>query len=170
MKKIFSTMCASVLGASVAFTGLLPATAAPVYVPNTQTLQHSAAQSDVIQVQRKKKRRYSERRGKRHYRNNRHTSRGFYRDRDRAYYNGHRGYRYHRRGYRNHNGWWFPAGAFVAGAIIGGAISNNNDRVYSGGGSAHVRWCYNRYRSYRDYDNTFQPYNGPRRQCNSPYG
>jgi hypothetical protein len=35
--------------------------------------------------------------------------------------------------------------------------------------SAHVRWCYNRYRSYRAWDNTFQPYYGPRRQCLSPY-
>lgn len=34
---------------------------------------------------------------------------------------------------------------------------------------AHVSWCYNRYRSYRDWDNTFQPYNGPRRVCVSPY-
>jgi hypothetical protein len=43
-------------------------------------------------------------------------------------------------------------------------------RVYRGGqSSAHVRWCYDRYRSYRAYDNTFQPYNGPRRQCWSPY-
>ncbi|KQZ81430.1 hypothetical protein ASD64_10625 [Mesorhizobium sp. Root157] len=36
-------------------------------------------------------------------------------------------------------------------------------------GNAHVIWCYSRYRSYRAYDNTFQPYNGPRRQCWSPY-
>ena len=35
--------------------------------------------------------------------------------------------------------------------------------------STHVQWCYNRYRSYRAYDNTFQPYNGPRQQCYSPY-
>lgn len=34
---------------------------------------------------------------------------------------------------------------------------------------AHVDWCYARYRSYRASDNTFQPYNGPRRQCLSPY-
>lgn len=34
---------------------------------------------------------------------------------------------------------------------------------------AHVNWCASRYRSYRAYDNTFQPYNGPRRQCVSPY-
>ena len=36
-------------------------------------------------------------------------------------------------------------------------------------GSAHIAWCYNRYRSYRAWDNTFQPYHGPRRQCWSPY-
>ena len=34
---------------------------------------------------------------------------------------------------------------------------------------AHTSWCQNRYRSYRAYDNTFQPYNGPRRRCHSPY-
>ena len=34
---------------------------------------------------------------------------------------------------------------------------------------AHVRWCYNRYNSYRDYDNSYQPYNGNRQQCWSPY-
>ncbi len=33
----------------------------------------------------------------------------------------------------------------------------------------HVDWCYDRYRSYRESDNTYQPYNGPRRQCYSPY-
>jgi hypothetical protein len=32
-----------------------------------------------------------------------------------------------------------------------------------------VRWCQNRYRSYRRSSDTFQPYNGPRRRCNSPY-
>lgn len=35
--------------------------------------------------------------------------------------------------------------------------------------ASHVRWCHNRYRSYRASDNTFQPYHGPRRQCRSPY-
>lgn len=44
-------------------------------------------------------------------------------------------------------------------------------RVYRAGrlSRAHVNWCYNRYRSYRAYDNTFQPYGGPRQQCWSPY-
>jgi hypothetical protein len=35
---------------------------------------------------------------------------------------------------------------------------------------AHEEWCYGTYRSYRAWDNTFQPHNGPRRRCNSPYG
>lgn len=30
---------------------------------------------------------------------------------------------------------------------------------------AHVSYCYDRYRSYRASDNTFQPNHGPRRQC-----
>ena len=84
-----------------------------------------------------------------------------------GYYNGHRGYRYKRNGYRYYNGFWFPAGAFIAGAVIGGAIANSNNYA---GGNSHVQWCYDRYRSYRASDNTFQPYNGPRQQCYSPYG
>jgi hypothetical protein len=43
-------------------------------------------------------------------------------------------------------------------------------RSYYRAGNGHEQWCYARYRSYRAWDNTFQPYNGPRRQCNSPYG
>ncbi len=92
--------------------------------------------------------------------------RGMHRRGDAYYYNGHRGYRERRRGYREHNGVWFPLAAFATGAIIGGAI--NNDRPARVGGS-HVAWCQDRYRSYRAYDNTYQPNNGPRRQCNSPY-
>lgn len=155
MRKILSTLCATALTASFAVVGALPANAAPVYVPQAQPLQAS----DVVQVDNhwRKKRR-----------GNQHSNRGFYKRNNHGWYNGHRGYRYQRPGYRYYNGWWFPAGAFIAGAIIGGAIANDN--VYRGSSSAHVRWCYNRYRSYREWDNTFQPYNGPRRQCYSPYG
>ncbi|WP_240547461.1 BA14K family protein [Mesorhizobium tianshanense] len=32
-----------------------------------------------------------------------------------------------------------------------------------------MRCCYDRYRSYPEWDNSWQPYNGPRRQCISPY-
>ena len=86
------------------------------------------------------------------------------------YYNGHRGYRDRRDGYRYYNGFWFPAGAFLAGALITGAIASQPSvTIINRGGGAHTEWCYNRYRSYRAYDNTFQPYNGPRQQCYSPY-
>jgi FAD/FMN-containing dehydrogenase len=83
---------------------------------------------------------------------------------DGPYYGGYKGSRHHHPGYRSHNGFWFPLAAFGLGAIIGGAVANNS------GGSAHVQWCYDRYRSYRVYDNSYQPYNGPRRLCYSPYG
>ncbi|WP_426236918.1 BA14K family protein [Pararhizobium sp. DWP1-1-3] len=90
---------------------------------------------------------------------------GYYRRGSYSYYNGHRGYNYYRPGYREYNGVWFPLGAFAAGAIIGGAVAQPPVRY----GGSHVEWCANRYRSYRAYDNTYQPNNGPRRQCNSPY-
>lgn len=35
--------------------------------------------------------------------------------------------------------------------------------------AAHKGWCSTKYRSWRAYDNTFQPYDGPRRACYSPY-
>lgn len=35
--------------------------------------------------------------------------------------------------------------------------------------NSHVEWCYARYRSYRAWDNTYQPNHGRRRQCLSPY-
>jgi hypothetical protein len=84
-----------------------------------------------------------------------------------------RGYRDNwrwRHNYRRHyggSGIYFGLGGFGIGPAF-------NDYYYTPrrayrGGSAHVRWCYNRYRSYRAWDNTFQPYNGPRRQCLSPY-
>lgn len=35
--------------------------------------------------------------------------------------------------------------------------------------AAHVEWCYNRYRTYRERDNTYVPRRGVRAQCISPY-
>lgn len=163
MKKLFSALCATALAASVAVSGALPAAAAPM-APQAPV----AAKSDVTQVQSNQV--WKKRNWQGNQRRNGNWNNGNWNNNGPKYgwYKGHRGYPYKRPGYRYYNGFWFPAGAFVAGAIIGGAIANNNNN-YSGGGSSHVQWCYDRYRSYRAYDNTFQPYNGPRQQCYSPY-
>ncbi len=113
---------------------------------------------------------------------------------NRGYRGGYRGYR----GYRHHNGdddWAWALGGLATGAIIGGLLAQPRyygpsyyDQGYYGptyyrpryyapryyrqvysGGNAHTSWCFARYRSYRVYDNTFQPFNGPRRACVSPY-
>lgn len=97
--------------------------------------------------------------------------RGFYVAGGYYYYNGYRGYVRFRPGYRYYNGYWFPAGAFAAGMAAGTAMA---DPVGPAPGArlaaAHVRWCYARYASYRAWDNSYQPYAGPRRECRSPYG
>lgn len=81
------------------------------------------------------------------------------------HWHGRRGSRERRAGYRRHSdGWWYPLTAFGLGAAVGSAIANNRDA-----GGSHVSWCANRYRSYRAYDNTFQPNYGPRKGCVTPY-
>lgn len=147
MKNINSHLCTA-LAVSLAFSVATPAMAAPVLSPKVPAIS-----SDVVQVQ-DRRRRDDDRRKR------------FERRGNQAYYNGHRGYRERRPGYRRHNGWWFPPAAFALGAIIGGATSQPANRL----SNAHVRWCENRWRSYRAYDNSYQPYNGPRRVCVSPYG
>lgn len=87
------------------------------------------------------------------------------------YYNGHRGYRDRRAGFRFYNGFWFPNSAFSFGFTVDG----NRDRDWDRGdrrsrmSQRHIDWCYDRYRSYRASDNTFQPYRGGRQECVSPY-
>ena len=91
----------------------------------------------------------------------------------RGFHNGYHGSRNYHRGWRRHNdGWWYPLAAFGAGAIIGGAISNQNnavqDRSY-GFDRRHYDWCAQRYRTYRPSDNTYVPRAGMRAECVSPY-
>ncbi len=83
----------------------------------------------------------------------------------------HRSYRDNRRWRYNHRRYYRGSGIYFGLGVGPGYdyyAPRRTYRVYRGG-SAHVRWCYNRYRSYRAWDNTFQPYHGPRRQCRSPY-
>ncbi|MGB6119762.1 MAG: BA14K family protein [Mesorhizobium sp.] len=161
------------MAAAVAITGVVPASSAPVVVQQTAPSSVKMAQFDYEtdrQMRRQNRNWRSERRNWRGDQRRWAGQRQWRGDNRPGWYRGHRGYRHKRPGYRYHDGWWFPAGAFIAGAIISGAVNSAQqpryNRSYS---SAHVRWCYNRYRSYRDWDNTFQPYNGPRQQCYSPY-
>lgn len=168
--KIFSKTICAAIALTFAAGSALPVAAAPLVAPNTQT---EAAGGNLLNVQmsdRQRQWRFDRRQDRREDRFERRQDRRearFEQRNGRYYYNGHRGYRDKRPGYRYHNGWWFPAGAFIAGAIIGNAINGSTSARPSS--SAHVDWCYNRYRSYRASDNTFQPYNGPRQQCYSPY-
>jgi hypothetical protein len=145
MKKLVSAGLGAVMLATPGALTPLPAFAGPS-VPSLS----EPARTDLMQVQQV---RHLEQRG------------------NRIYLNGHRGFREPRRGYREFNGFWFPAAAFLGGLIIGGAL--DGPRYVRPGyrlTNAHVRWCYDRYRSYDARSNTFQPYNGPRRACYSPYG
>ena len=65
---------------------------------------------------------------------------------------------------------------FTFGAIVGGAIANQNNNNYGGdrvigrdydrGYSSHVEACYARYRSYDERTDTFLGYDGYRHRCN----
>lgn len=157
-----------ILSATTAFTGVVPAEAFPV--PTAMTLPGAEASSDVQQVDH---RRYIRRYGS----NNPHIRRWDRENNSPRRYYGRHSYRdgYYRRGdyyrHRHHHrhGSGDAAAAIIgglaAGAIIGTLASP--PRYY--GGNAHTNWCYSRYRSYRAWDNTYQPYYGPRRQCLSPY-
>jgi hypothetical protein len=109
------------------------------------------------------------------YRYERRDRRDRYERRADRRWHGHRGYRDYRPGYRRHSdGWWYPLAAFGAGAIIGGAIANDGysrprARYEGSVNPRHIDWCYARYRSYREYDNSYQPNYGGRRECLSPY-
>lgn len=146
MMKLKTGFAAGVLSLAVAFTSTIPAQA--VTFPRVPVPEASAVQDVQYRYERRQHR--ADRRQHRAERR----------------WHGHRGYRDYRPGYRRHSdGWWYPLAAFGLGAAIGGAVTSQ-PRASSG---SHLNWCANRYRSYRASDNTFQPYNGPRQQCVSPY-
>ncbi len=136
-------ICAAALVATFALPVSLPVNAAPAFFPQAQ-----AAQSHVLQI-----------------RDGARWRRNFRRGDSYAWHNGHRGYRYHRRGYREHDGFWFPSGAFIAGAIIGSAIANSND-YYGGYDDYEDRYYGRRYYADRYYgDRYYGEYYASGRPC-----
>lgn len=51
------------------------------------------------------------------------------------------------------------------------SIRLNPQQLNSGSypSASHIRWCSDRYRSYRLSDNSYQPNAGTRQSCNSPF-
>ena len=159
MKKLMSGLLATSLAASFAVASVVPVNATPVFVPKADTAPDRRAERSIPAMAPDEPVRSAHRP---------HASIAGRVARNDGYYNGYRGYRDYHHGYRRHGDYWYPAAAFLAGALITGAIVNNNARRYSG--NSHVSWCYDHYRSYRAYDNTFNPgKNRPRQQCYSPY-
>ncbi|WP_425350242.1 BA14K family protein [Phyllobacterium phragmitis] len=124
------------------------ANAAPLSVTNPQPMA-AAGQVETVQHREYRHRGHRHRPRFKHRRHWRHHNRRWDR---------HHGWRHHRRHYRPRYGWG-----------VRPHYRGHRPRYRRPAGSAHVRWCYNRYRSYRAYDNSYQPYNGPRRQCYSPF-
>jgi len=158
VKRLLTTVTVTALSALLAISSFDPAVAGPIQ-PMVQPMaaQGSGQPASIIDVQYRHHNRHLRPHHRPHYRPH-------HRPHNRpGYWHGHRGYRHARPGYRRYNdGWWYPMAAFTAGAIVGGAVSHPPR------GSAHVRWCASRYKTYRASDNTYQPTNGPRRQCVSP--
>ncbi|MEQ1955337.1 BA14K family protein [Mesorhizobium sp. CN2-181] len=197
MNKLLSGVCATTLAFAVTATGMAPAFAAPRAMPESPAtdgngvIKVQSSSDDVIKLRRDRREAQRERREDRReasrerqrdwrearqerredWREARQDRREARRDDRQGYYRGYRGYRDYRPGYKRHGDYWYPAAAFLAGGLITGAIANSQPReVIVQRGGSHEEWCANRYRSYRAYDNSFQPYNGPRQQCVSPYG
>jgi hypothetical protein len=67
-------------------------------------------------------------------------------------------------------GYGYGHGSYNKGHVVKKVIVNRpfahiQDRIWH----QHVDWCQGRFRTYNTYDNTYQPYSGPRAQCWSPY-
>ncbi|WP_163268112.1 BA14K family protein [Chelativorans alearense] len=140
MKKHVATLCAAVMAFSVAGVPTAPSISAPIYPAPLAAPDNGKRYEEV-------------------------NHRGRYYSRD---YRRYRKYRRHRRDRDNDVG--ALLGGLAAGAILGGLLSQSRRApVYRYGSDPHVEWCLRRYRSYDVRTDTFQPYHGPRRYCNSPY-
>ncbi len=64
----------------------------------------------------------------------------------------------------------FTLVAVTATVCFSNTLSAVADGHVHAGDNRHVKWCYAHFRSYREWDNSFQPRHGPRRECISPFG
>jgi len=167
MKTLISTLCAAVFSLSPLATGQAGAASVTPLALISAGSQPSAL-ADLVQVQHRQQ-----------YQNNRRGA-----DRRNPHRHGYdnRGRRIHPQApprQRSRSSGGPDLGSAIVGAIIGGVIVNQlhagqqqHAPVRSGTylSHSHIDWCHSRWRSYRVSDNSYQPYNGPRRICVSPYG
>lgn len=146
MKPIRTALCAALMALS-----LTPAYSAPLNISASLPLHVEQRTADILQIRHRDGRRYWRYDGRRNW---------------------HRGddwYRY-RRPWRSGPSFGLYLGVPVFPGPYYEPYYNYRPRpIYRRPVNSHVSWCYQRYRSYRAYDNSFQPYYGPRRQCRSPY-
>jgi len=164
MRAFLTTLCAAAIAMSPVALGPAAANSAPQPIP-LGTASQASVLNDLVQVQ--SRHRYQQHR------------RGFDRRgvQRRGYDNRHRRVQPQRPSRSHRSG--PDLGSAVVGAIIGGIIVHQfqqqpRQQLRAQPGSFlsqnHIAWCQNRWRSYRLSDNSYQPYNGPRRVCVSPYG
>ncbi|MEM1377526.1 MAG: hypothetical protein AAGG69_09070 [Pseudomonadota bacterium] len=84
----------------------------------------------------------------------------------RPFYRGHRGFRKFRHGYVFYNGYYFPRHVVRPRVVHRPRVQKPKVIRLS---SAHIRWCYGRYKTYRHHDNTYACRVGKRTYCRSPY-
>ena len=191
MKPLFSSFRSGLLALGLVAGVTAPSVAGPILQPDLGVARNSAAPT-IIPVRDSwaggnnngnfQDWRWRYRGGDSRWRGDRH----FYRNWDGGNWNGDGDWRWRHRHHRH-----FRSGdAALLGLGLGlglGSLAYNNyydpyyydpypryvqpRRIYRTErlSRAHVQWCYDRYRSYRVWDNTFQPNYGPRRQCISPY-
>lgn len=96
----------------------------------------------------------------------------------RGEWNGFKGYRHHRSGYKKHtDGWWYPEAAFQPGvsADNSNAKPKKTTRKQQKDDEkpwlikSHIDYCAAKYKSYKSFDNSYQPLEGSRKQCLSRY-
>ncbi|WP_439273218.1 BA14K family protein [Pseudochrobactrum sp. HB0163] len=146
----FTTALAAIIMGLLSFSPATQAQSAPS-AHMTISPDDNARQGMIRHTQYYSERHSSKRRSHRHghWRHHRPYYRPYYRPYHKPYY---------RPYYQPHYRYYRPA-----------PPRYYRERVIRPGRNAHINWCYNRYRSYRASDNTFQPHYGPRRQCYSPY-
>ncbi|MGO6818683.1 BA14K family protein [Rhizobium leguminosarum] len=151
------------LSITTAFSGM-PASAGPAFVPSPVQSAQPAPQNTDARIVTVGCNNFTNCPGQ--FSNNRRwiRNRHHYRDRNDDRYGRYDRYDRYDRRYRRHDNTGAIIGGLAAGALLGGIIASQpRTRAYSSG--SHAEYCYSRYRSYRAYDNTYQPNYGPRRQC-----